>query len=104
MGTEEAWPWVWLILNAWGSWRQLWWDTCMVGHQTLLNPMASVAYVSLERNTLCLLLLVCVCTCVCAYMCMCMSKCVFVCVPMFVEQVLICPLKSLRPGSAALDP
>lgn len=52
----------------------------------------------------CVFLCLCVCTCVCAYMCMCMSKCVFVCVPMFVVQVLICPLKSLRPGSATLDP
>lgn len=31
--------------------------------------MASVAYESLERNTLCVLMLVCVCFCMCGYVC-----------------------------------
>lgn len=78
------------------------------------RPIALVAYVSLERNTLfvcvCMLVHVWFCVgvgaCVCAHMCMGVqvSKRVSMCVDMCIEQELLLPVKSLGSGSAVLDP
>lgn len=78
------------------------WDTRMISHQTLPNPMALVDCVSLERNTRCVLVVMHVHMCMCIhvhvyeYVCFCM--CVYVC-----RTGVVLLSESLRPGSAMLD-